>query len=142
LHDGDKLRIGPIKLLVQLQTTAASMPVPDAVAKSDSDDDTIVSLLLSMNEDTKTDIGSTEDAKPLREGKAVMAALSADTTVMKPAAPAPAPPSSPEKSTSAAADRILNVLSRPAAEVALRAIPKGCSPGLVHRATQRAVRAA
>jgi pSer/pThr/pTyr-binding forkhead associated (FHA) protein len=114
LHDGDKLRVGPIKLLVQLDTAVALTPQPDAVAKPDSDDDTIASLLLSMNEDTKTDIGSIEEAKPLTEDTAVMAALSADTTVMQPAAPTPAPPPSPEKSTSAAADRILkSYLRRP-----------------------------
>jgi predicted component of type VI protein secretion system len=114
LHDGDKLRVGPLKLEVHLETAAALAPQPDPVAKSDSDDDTIASLLLSMNEDTKTDIGSTEEAKPLSEDTAVMPALAADTTVIQPAAPTPAPPPSSEKSTSAAADRILkSYLRRP-----------------------------
>jgi pSer/pThr/pTyr-binding forkhead associated (FHA) protein len=114
LHDGDKLRVGPIKLVVQLETVTALTPQPAAVAKSDDDDDTIASLLLSMGEDTKTDIAPAEEAKPLSEDTAVMAALSADTTVIQPAAPAPAPPPSPEKNTSAAADRILkSYLRRP-----------------------------
>jgi pSer/pThr/pTyr-binding forkhead associated (FHA) protein len=112
LHNGDKLRVGPIKLQVQLDMPTALTAQPVAVAVSDSDDDTIASLLLSMNEDTKTDIDP--EAKPLSEDTAVMPALAADTTVMQPAAPAPAPPASPEKSTSAAADRILkSYLRRP-----------------------------
>jgi pSer/pThr/pTyr-binding forkhead associated (FHA) protein len=114
LHDGDKLRVGPIKLLVQLEAAAALTPQPASVAKSDNEDDTIASLLLSMSENTKTDMAPAEDAKPLSEDTAVMAALSADTTVIRPAAPTPAPPPSPEKSSSAAADRILkSYLRRP-----------------------------
>jgi pSer/pThr/pTyr-binding forkhead associated (FHA) protein len=114
LHNGDKLRVGPIKLLVQLETTAVLASRPADVDKSDSDDDTIASLLLSMNEDTKTDIAPAEEPKSLSEDTAVMAALSADTTVIQPAAPAPAPTPSAEKSTSAAADRILkSYLRRP-----------------------------
>jgi pSer/pThr/pTyr-binding forkhead associated (FHA) protein len=115
LHDGDKLRVGPIKLQVQLDTRTALTARSAVAAKSDSeDDDTIASLLLSMSEDTKTDMGPAEEAKPLLEDTAVMPALAADTTVMQPAAPTPAPPPSPEKSTSAAADRILkSYLKRP-----------------------------
>jgi pSer/pThr/pTyr-binding forkhead associated (FHA) protein len=114
LHNGDKLRVGPIRLLVQLETGIALTAQPAAAAKSDSEDDTIASLLLSMSEDTKTDMAPAEEGKALSEDTAVMAALSADTTVIQPAAPAPAPPPSPEKSTSAAADRILkSYLRRP-----------------------------
>jgi predicted component of type VI protein secretion system len=114
LHDGDKLRVGPIKLQVRLDTAMALTPRP-AMTKSDSEEeDTIASLLLSMNEDTKTDIAPAEEAKPLSEDTAVMPALTADTTVMQPAAPTPAPPPLPEKSTSAAADQILkSYLKRP-----------------------------
>src|SRR5262249_47884146 len=105
LHDGDRLRVGPIKLEVQLLGADAATPRPAQVARTENEDDTIASLLLSMSEDS--DIGSALDARPVSEDTAVMAALSADTTVIQPAAPTPAPPSSPEKSTSAAADRIL-----------------------------------
>jgi len=114
LRDGDHVRVGPIKLQVQLEPIKTLTPEPAALAKFDNDDDTIASLLLSMTEDTKTDMAPAEDAKALSGDTAVMPALSADTTVIQPAAPTPAPPPSPEKSTSAAADRILkSYLRRP-----------------------------